>query len=166
MKKGLIILFIFSMISGCQDIDSCGADPNVNYMVIRFFDLETKEAKNIGFEIISDNPRVQFLIAPDTTIVEEDTTIVNETEVLALPFNVEENTITYFFNSDTSNHELVIKYDKEFSIFDPDCEPSLTFTNLDTIRQTFDSTVIVSRVTQLLADPDTELQISNFEIYF
>lgn len=159
MKKGLIILSLLPLIFSCGDIENCGTDQNLDYMIVRFFDLETKESKKVGFEIISSDPLVQFIIPPDTTIENGDTTIVREIEVLALPLNANSSEITYFFNSDSSNHQIQLSYNKEFSILDPDCEPSLTFTNLDTVRQTFDSTVVVSSITNIFTE-------TNIEIYF
>ncbi len=159
MKKGLIISLLLPLIFACGDIENCGTDQNLEFMFVRFFDKETKQAKKVGFEVFSSDPFVQFLLPAVTKIEDGDTTIVREAEVLGLPLNTESSTISYFFNSDTSSHELVVSYDREVSIFDPDCEPSLTFINLDTVRQTFDSTVVVSRITNIFIT-------TNIEIYF
>lgn len=160
MKKGFIILFGLSLVFGCGDIDNCQTDPNVAAMIVRFYDLESKEAKKVGFEFTAQDSPYRFVFAADTTIsTAGDTTIVSDSTYIVLPLNQEADFSTFFFNSDTSSHELMISYSKEFSIFDPDCEPSLTFVNLDTLSQTFDSTVVVNNFTNRQLD-------TNIEIYF
>jgi hypothetical protein len=160
VKKGIFILLLLPLTFACHDIDNCEVDPNLEVMIVRFFDLETKEAKKVGFVFTAENSPYQFVFAADTTVSSLGvTTIVSDSTYIALPLNPETELLTFYFNSDTSSHELVISYNKEFSIFDPDCEPSLTFTNLDTVRQTFDSTVVVNRLTNRQFD-------TNIKIYF
>lgn len=157
MKKLLIILSVW-IVAGCNDIENCDTNEDQDAMIVRFFDFETKQPKNVGFEIVSDNPPVTFVIAIES-VVNGETVILTETDVLVLPLNPDSNEITYTFNSDTSSHTLTMSYTPEITIFDPKCEPSLTFVNLDTVRQTFDSTVVVGTV--------TNRQLStNVEIYF
>lgn len=146
MKKLLIILSV-CLIGACNDIENCNANDDLSYMIVRFFDKETAANKKVGFLIGSGT------FAYGEGFWAEDSTAI------ALPLNPNTEQTTFFFISDTSNHELVMSYDVEASIFDPDCSPSFTFLNLDTLSQTFDSTVVVGTV--------TNRQLStNVEIYF
>lgn len=146
MKKGFIILLVIPLVFACSDIENCGADQNIRYMIVRFFDLETEVAKKVGFTIGSG------LVTYGEGFFSTDSTIV------FLPLNPNEDAASFFFISDTSNHQLEVNYSTEFSIFDPDCDPSINFNNIDTVQQTFDSTVVVSPITNIFT--------TNIEIYF
>jgi len=146
VKKFAIILFGLVILS-CQDIENCETDNNLDFMIVRFFDIETKQAKKVGFTIGSGN----FVYGEG--FYSEDSTAV------ALPLNPSEDTTPFFFLSDTSSHELEMSHEVEFSIFDPKCDPSITFINLDTVRYTFDSLSIPGTT--------TNRQLStNVEVYF
>ncbi len=145
MKK-LVIIFIGLSILSCQDIENCGTDDNFDFMIVRFFDLESQSAKKVGFIIGSGNTAFSNIYSEDSTAI-------------VLPLDPVDTTTSFFFISDTSNHELIVRHDVEFSIFDPQCDPSITFLNLDTLQQTFDSTVVVGTVTNRQLD-------TNVEVYF
>lgn len=146
MKKLAIIIFGLAIIS-CQDIENCGTDDNLNFMILRFFDYETQNAKKIGFTITAENSPYEFTPFEDSTGV-------------GLPLNPDDPTTTFFFDSDTSHFEVEMSYEKvEISIFDPKCDPSYTYIGLDTVRYTFDSLSIPGVV--------TNRQLStNVEVYF
>ena len=146
MKKLIIILLGLAIIS-CQDIENCDTDDDQNFMVVRFYDLQSASSKKVGFTITAENSPYNFAPFTDSTAV-------------GLPLNPDDTTTTFFFDSDTSHFELEISYDqKQVSIFDPKCDPSYTYIGLDTVRQTFDSTVVVGTV--------TNRQLStNVEVYF
>lgn len=146
MKKIGIVLFGLFILS-CQDIENCGTDSNLDFMILRFFDFETKASKKVGFLITAEGSPNAFVLSSDSTAV-------------GLPLNPDDPTTTYFFASDTSMFELEISYDKvQVSIFDPECEPSYTFIGLDTVRYTFDSLSIPGTI--------TNIQLStNVEVYF
>ena len=117
-------------------------------MIIRFYDLETKETKKVDFAITAQNSPNIFLLSEDSLFV-------------TLPLNPQDTTNTFFFDSIINDQKdtLKVRYNTAFSIFNPDCEPSLQFINLDTINQTFDSTAVVGS--------QTNSQIAtNIEIYF
>lgn len=146
MKKFGIILFGLVILS-CQDIEDCRTDDNLDVMIVRFYDIETKQTKKVGFTIGSGSYIYgEGYFSDDSTAV-------------ALPLNPSENATTFFFLTDTSNHELEMSHDVAFSIFDPKCDPSITFINLDTIRYTFDSLSIPGTVTNIQLD-------TNVKIYF
>ncbi|WP_420576655.1 hypothetical protein [Ekhidna sp.] len=146
MKKLAIIIFGLAIIS-CQDIENCGTDDNLDFMILRFFDYETQNAKKIGFTITAENSPYVFTPFEDSTGV-------------GLPLNPDDPTTIFFFDSDTSHFEVEMSYEKvEISIFDPKCDPSYTFIGLDTVRYTFDSLSIPGVV--------TNRQLStNVEVYF
>ncbi|MEO9482828.1 MAG: hypothetical protein ABJG47_05255 [Ekhidna sp.] len=146
MRKFGIILFALAILS-CQEIENCGTDNNQDFMIVRFYDLESEASKKIGFTITAENSPYSFTPFTDSTGV-------------GLPLNPDDPTTTFFFDSDTSHFEVEISYtEKQVSIFDPACDPSYIFVGLDTVRQTFDSTVVVGTVTNRLID-------TNVEIYF
>lgn len=146
MKKLGIILIGLAVLS-CQDIENCGTDENLDFMILRFFDYETQSSKKIGFTITADNSPYAFTPFTDSTGV-------------GLPLNPKDPTTTFFFDSDTSHFELEISYEKaEVSIFDPKCDPSYTYLGLDTVRYTFDSLSIPGTVTNRQLN-------TNVEVYF
>lgn len=146
MKK-LKLLLIGIVGFSCQDIESCGTDDDLDVMIVRFFDLESQQAKKVGFTIGSGNSIFgEGFFSTDSTAV-------------VLPLNPEVNETSFFFITDTSSHSLTMSYNKKVSIFDPKCDPSLTFVKLDTVRQTFDSTVVVGTVTN-------RQLTTNVEVYF
>ncbi len=146
MKK-FTIIFIGIIVLSCQDIENCGTDNNQDFMVVRFFDLETKNSKKVGFVITAENSAEIFPPSSDSTFV-------------GLPLNPNDPATVFFFDSETSHFELEMSYEKkEVSIFDPKCDPSYVYTGLDTVRYTFDSLSILGKV--------TSKQLStNVEVYF
>ena len=147
MKKLLFILSAFGVLA-CNDIENCEADENLDVMIVRFYNKGTKAAKKVGFTITADNSPYSFPPFTDSTGI-------------ALPLNPDAGQATFHFDSvgtDVS-YDLVMSYDTELKIFDPKCNPSFYYSNLDTISYTFDSLSIPGTV--------TNIQISaNVEIFF
>ena len=159
MKK-LACILIGLVVLSCQDIENCGTDDNLDFMVLRFFDIETQNPKTVGFTFTVDGSPYQFSFLADTTVSSSgDTTIVSDSTFVLLPLNPLTPTTTLQFDSDTSSHLIELSYDPEYSIFDPKCEPSLTFKNIDTVQYTFDSLSIPGTVTNRQLD-------TNVEVYF
>ncbi|WP_425389721.1 hypothetical protein [Ekhidna sp.] len=145
MKK-LGIILIGLIIISCQDIENCGTDDNRDFMILEFRDIESQATRKVGFMVTAEDSPYRFALSSDSTFV-------------ALPLNPEDTVSTFLFDSDSSHFEVEMRYDPEFSIFDPACNPSITFLNLDTVRYTFDSLSIPGTV--------TNRQIStNVEVYF
>lgn len=159
MKKLAIILFGLLILS-CEEIENCGADDNTDFVIVRFFDLETQVSKKVGFTFTVEGSPYEFRFLADTTISStNDTTIVSDSTFILFPLNPLTETTRLQFDSDTSSHFIELRHETSYSIFDEACEPSLTFINLDTVAQTFDSTVVVGNVTN-------RLLTTNVEIYF
>ncbi|MEQ9466928.1 MAG: hypothetical protein RLN88_05915 [Ekhidna sp.] len=159
MKKLEIILFGLLILS-CQDIENCGTDDNRDFIIVRFFDFETKDPKVVGFTFTAENSPYQFRFLADTTVsTSGDTTIVSDSTFILLPLDPSTSSTRLLFDSDTTSHFIELSYDKEYSIFDPACEPSLIFLNIDTVGYSFDSLSIPGTV--------TNRQLStNVEVYF
>lgn len=118
----------------CNDIENCDTNSDLDFMIVRFFDVESKAQKKVGFVITASDSPYRFELFSDSTGV-------------GLPLDPNGSSSTFFFDSDTSSFELVMSYEPQVSVFDPKCDPSFTFLNLDTVRQTFDSTIVVGAVT-------------------
>lgn len=150
MKKGALkhIVLVLMLLTGCQDIENCDADENYEFMIIDFYDLSTQEEKQVGFEVSTPFESYGF------------STYSDDSTSLALYLNPADTTATFYFDSDTLDQfTLQVSYQKQFSIFDPECPASVAYTSLDTVAQTFDSTVVVGTI--------TNAQIgTNVEIYF
>lgn len=147
MKKLISILSV-CLLTACSDIENCDTNDDLSFMTVRFFDKETKVSKQMGFTITADN-------SPYTFVPFEDSTGIS----LALDPNSDQTTFHFDSLGTSVRYDLIMSYDLQVSIFDPKCDPSLTFINLDTVSQTFDSTVVVGTV--------TNRQLStNVEIYF
>lgn len=145
MKKLLFIIGVLAF-AACNDIENCETDDALDFMIVRFYNKQTKRPVKVGFTISASNSPYQFVPFTDSTGV-------------GLPLDPNQNEVTFLFDSTTTQYELVMSYEVEASIFDPDCEPSLTYVELDTVRQTFDSTVVVGTVTNRQLN-------TNVEIYF
>lgn len=151
MKKLAIILTGLLVLS-CQDIENCDTDDNRDFIIVRFFDLQSQDPKTVGFTFSVEGSPYQWRFLADTTIVSDSTFIL-------LPLNPLTETTRLQFDTDTSSHFIELSYLTEYTIFDPACDPSLTFTNIDTVRQSFDSTIVVGTVTNRQLD-------TNVEVYF
>ncbi len=148
MGKGRTVILILGILFGCQDIDNCTSDSNTDFMIVRFFDFETKAAKKVRF-LVSTTEGSSLFGFPDDSLA------------IGLPLDPMDTSLVFVFDSDTSDfdYELEVRYDPTFQIFDPDCPPSLFFNGLDTLRSTFDSTSIQSIITNRQV-------LTNFEVYF
>ncbi|MEM6737450.1 MAG: DUF6452 family protein [Bacteroidota bacterium] len=147
MKKLLLIISFICLFISCNDIENCDTNDEQDFMVLKFFDLESKTSKSVGFVISSED------IIYSNSVYKSDST---EAE---LPLNATTDQTSFLFTSDTSSFELIVSYEFQISIFDDDCDPSIFFGNLDTVRYTFDSLSIPGRV--------TNRQIgTNVEVYF
>lgn len=169
----LVILFFGLMLLSCREDENCATDDSREFVVLRFYDLETKAVKSVGFRfIVDDSPYAWRFLADttitiadttivnsDTTIVPADTTIVSDSTFVLLPLNPNDSSVIYRFTSDTSNHLLELRYDVSYSIYDPSCVPSLLFINIDTVRQTFDSTIVVGPATIRQLDTNVEIYL-------
>lgn len=147
-RSGIIIL-ILGLLVGCQDIDNCTSDSNTDFMIVRFFDAETKTAKKVRFLVSTRDRTDVFFGFPEDSMA------------IGLPLDPTRTSLAFLFDSDTSDNdfELEISYDQAFQIFDPDCPPSLFFNGLVTIRSSFDSTAVRGTVTN-------RQLTTNFEVYF
>ena len=155
-----MIILLGLVVLSCQDIENCGTDDIRDFVIVRFFDLESQEPKKVGFIFTIEGSTDSFHFLADTTISStNDITIVSDSTFILFPLNPLTETTKLQFDSDTSSHFVELSYEPSYSIFDSACEPSLTFMNIDTVRQTFDSTVV--------AGTATNRQIStNVEVYF
>ena len=147
MKRLLVISIALICGISCNDIENCNADDNTSFLIVGYNNFKTKGGRSdVGF-------RVQEVNSPYTISAFVDSTAIG------LPLNPEDTVVTYTFTTDSSSFQLQVRYDREFSVFDAACEPSITFTGLDTLTQTFDSLVIESRIANREID-------TNLEVYF
>lgn len=159
----------------CRDIDNCEADDNRDFMIIRFYESDTTSliSKNVNFSFLAEG--AQTLISMDSVdkVFDVDTTIydifleagdtlrIPEGNAVGLPLNAAADAIIYYCvlpNLQISD-TLQLSYFKEYSVFDPECSPSLTYVNIDTISQTFDSLAIVGRVTNRQLTTNIEIYL-------
>lgn len=134
--------------ASCQDIESCDANDEVSYMVVDFLDHETGSPKKQGFTITSASSPYEFVPFSDSLGV-------------ALPLDPNKNSLVFFFDSlgTTVHYELEVSYEVQVSIFDEKCDPSFVFSNLDTLRYSFDSVAIPGRITNRQIE-------TNVQVYF
>ncbi|MEP5613142.1 MAG: hypothetical protein ABJP45_12885 [Cyclobacteriaceae bacterium] len=131
---------------GCSDIDNCTSDSNTSFMIVTFFDIETKESKKVGFRVSATGNASLFGLSTDSLAI-------------GLPLDPQDTAGLFLFDSDTNDYSLQVRYDANFSLFDPDCDPSLFFSGLDTLSTSFDSTAIIGTVTN-------RQLTTNIEVYF
>lgn len=149
------------LITACHTIDHCDSNPEQPFMMVKFYNIKDRSDKKVGFRFFSlkDGILRPHLFSADTLIVDGDTTIISDSTFIVLPMDPLDTMATFLFDTDTMDHEIRVRYAKEFSIFDPACDPSLIFTGIDTLSSTFDSTVVVGRITNRLLS-------TNIEVYF
>lgn len=133
MKKLVFILILIGAFA-CQDIESCAANDEQGFMILEFRDIESSQAKKVGFVIGSGNTTYSGIYSSDSTLV-------------GLPLDPNSTETSFFFLTDTSSFDLTMGYETQVSIFDEGCDPSFTFMNLDTIQYSFDSLSIPGRIT-------------------
>ena len=148
MKK-LGIILIGLLILSCQDIENCGTDDNLDFMIVRFFDRETTSSKKVAFQVSSGS------IVYGEGFYSEDSTAIG------LPLNPNSLETTFRFDSIGTNvsYELTMGYETALEIFDPKCDPSFYYSNLDTLSHSFDSLSIPGTVTNRQLN-------TNVEVYF
>ena len=146
MSKRLLTISVICTLLSCGDIDNCTSDSNTSFMIIRFFDFETKAAKKVGFRVSTDESPDLFGLSTDSLAI-------------GLPLDPLDTALVFLFDSDTNDYSLQIRYEPDVSIFDPDCDPSLFFSGLDTLSSSFDSTAIIGVVTN-------RQLTTNIEVYF
>ena len=144
--RSLTLFLGLSVFIACNDINDCDSDSNEKFMIIRFFDAESKSAKKVGFRVTETETNTAFGLSEDSLAI-------------GLSLNPQDTSLSFLFDSDTNDYVLNVRYDTEFTIFDPECDPSLTFLNLDTLSSSFDSTAIQGTVTN-------RQLTTNFEVYF
>ena len=136
MKK-LLITLATTIIFSCNDIESCDANDQLNFFILRFYDFETQASKKVAFQVLSGD------------LIYGEGFYFSDSTAIGLPLNPVEDSITYQFDSvgtDVS-YFLTLSYQTNVSIFDPDCSPSFYYSNLDTVNYTFDSLAIPGTIT-------------------
>jgi len=147
--KKLVFILSLCFFASCNDIEDCGTNDELDFFVMRFYDLETKELKKVAFQVTSSG----FIYGEG--FYSEDSTAIG------LPLNPEEEQITYQLDSIGTevSYMLTLSYETNVSIFDPDCPPSFYYSSLDTVNHTFDSLAIPGTIT------NSQLS-TNVEVYF
>ena len=144
MKK-LIFILVVAFGSACQDIENCDTNDEWGFMFVQFLDKETNDVKPVRFTVFAD----------DLTAFVPDTSYTS----LGLHLNPNAESVVFRFDSvgTAITFEMEISYETQFSIFDDDCDPSLTFVNLDTVRYSFDSLSIPTQITNRLIDTNVQV---------
>ncbi len=145
-KTVVIVISVGVMFTSCRDIESCGNNPSLSFMTVQFFDKSTKVSKKVGFSISPVNQDTVFQLAMDSLSV-------------GLSLNSDDTVSAFIFDTDTTDYVLRVRYDVQFAIFDPACDPTVRFSELDTLSSTFDSTTVTGRFL------DRQLS-TNIEVYF
>ena len=145
MRK-LLAISCLIVLAACQDIENCDTNDEQRFMILAFLDKETNAAKTVNFAITSGS-----------------TVLLNDPEAsyssIGLPLDPNSESVTFLFDSvgTAVSYQLKIGYETQISIFDEDCDPSITFLNLDTIRYTFDSLSIPGTVTNRQIDTNVQV---------
>lgn len=162
MKK-LVFILLLIFIAACNDIENCETDPNLDFFILRFYDLTSKEAQKVAFQVTSNG----FFEGDPVTYIYGEGFYFSDSTGILLPLNPEEQTTSFQFDSIGTNvsYSITLSYETNIFIFDPDCAPSFYYTALDSVNYTFDSLAIpVDFTTRQLI---TSTTISpNVEVYF
>jgi len=161
--KKLFLISLLVAFSACNDIEDCDTDENLDFFILRFYDIESQSAQKVAFEVTSEVSN-----ADETTIfLYGDCCYFSDSTGIALPLNPDAGLATFQFDSvgaDVS-YSLTVSYETNVSIFDEDCPPSFFFTALDSVNYTFDSLAIpVDFTTRQLITTTTVNP--NVEVYF
>ncbi|MEM6641497.1 MAG: hypothetical protein AAF616_00845 [Bacteroidota bacterium] len=183
--KLISYLCIGCMLASCQDLENCGADDNLNFLIMAFFDKDSAEPKSAPFRFTIEGSTTRYLFAADTTITPADTTfnppdtvinngdttivrtiesitpadtsIVSDSTFILLPLDPARNSIKYLLQNDTSDFFIELAYDPQVSIFDPECPASLVYTNIDTIAYNVDAVSIPGPITNRLVGTNVQV---------
>ncbi len=131
--------------AACQDIENCDTNDEWEFMIVRFLDKDTNTAKPVQFTVFAN----------DLTVFVPDTSYTS----LGLALNPSTESVLFRFDSTGTaiSFEMEIAYETQLSVFDEDCDPSLSFFNLDTVRYTFDSLAIPTQITNRLVDTNVQV---------
>jgi len=148
VKKPFIILSA-AIVFSCNDIENCDTNDQLDFFILRFYDLDTQDPKKVAFQTSSSG------------FIYGEGFYFSDSTAIGLPLNPDEASITYQFDSVGTDvtHRLTLSYQTNVSIFDPDCPPSFYYSNLDTVNYTFDSLAIPGTIT------NNQLT-TNVEVYF
>jgi len=174
LKKLSIISLIFLFISSCRDIENCSADDNTQNLIISFFDIESPQSsEDVFYSFQAEGSLIRFVLDTTSFVFQNDTTVFGifipagdslrlpQGNIVSLPLNPLEDLVTYYFYLPDNSvpDTLSLSYKRAFSIFDPECPASLTFTEIDTIKHTFDSLVISNSTTNILLNQNIEIYL-------
>ena len=145
VRKSIYIIALM-LLGACQDIENCDTNDEQGFMVVAFLDKESGAPVKAGFTITAAGSPYSFTPFTDSTAV-------------GLPLNPDAESVTFFFDSlgASVRYQLEISYETQVSIFDEGCDPSIIFTNLDTLSYTFDSLSIPGTITNRLIDTNVQV---------
>lgn len=144
------IIFICFLITGCTVVKDCELDENRKLALVEFYNY-------------SDRTRIDTLIFNQVTSEDSPYLFYSEDDVILgamyFPLNPEVNSSRFFLETDSMVYDLNFVYEREFSVYDVDCDPSIRFFNLNCTSLVFDSLVVVNPVLN-------REELTNVKVYF
>ena len=149
MKKGsLFILACIVALAACQDEADC-TSVTTNFANLQFYELESGE---------TDTAVVVNSIKP----IDSDSILVSETTIVGtiqLPLTANEASTAFVFETEFGRDTLVLSYKVSTRLISEDCGLEVLFTELESIRNDFDSIRIVNDI--LVEDINEDIRIYN-----
>ncbi|MFY0602065.1 MAG: hypothetical protein JXR03_20490 [Cyclobacteriaceae bacterium] len=129
MRK--LVVIVFAVLMGCNEILECELDPNVEYAVVGFYNSADSTEKEVKFNLVS-NSQFAYYDALDSGVF------------FPLPLDPSQESITYLFETDSDTYNLTLSYELQaVQLYSLDCGGSFGFDSLKAFTTAFDSTAVI-----------------------
>ncbi len=134
---------------GCNEVKVCNLDENRKLALVTFYIQPGEQADTLIFNrVISDRSPYFFYSDLDTLL-----------GAAFFPLNPEEDFTDFELETDSLTYDLSFTYQREFSVYNTDCDPSIRFFDLTGTSEIFDSVAIINPILN-------REQLINVEAYF
>ena len=133
MRQLIIILSVIAF--SCNEIRECGLNPNNELVGVGFYetpDSTERIDKTVNFNQITNSRGISY---PNLDSIDY--------QFVGLPLDPTSNQISYYFETDSSNYELLIQYRvNEVALYSLDCGAAFSYDSLRASVIRFDSAAI------------------------
>ena len=147
MKKILFFLAVSAIfIQSCLDDPDC-VTTTTDFITVRCYESDTGLRDTLVFRTVR-------AIGSDSLLADQDTL-----SSIRLPLDPRGPSVTYAFDTNLGRDTLILVYDLGTRLISEDCGIEFIFTELDYLRNDFDSIRVINRVP--IEEIDEDIQIYN-----
>ncbi|XOV92469.1 MAG: DUF6452 family protein [Bacteroidota bacterium] len=148
MEVRIILFFALIGMLSCNEIKECELDENRKFANIEFY--------YAGSELPIDSLIFDEIYSPASPYISLQDTFLGG---FGLPLDPAIDLTEYIFKTDSGEYNLSFTYQREFSVYSVDCDPSVKFYDLTCTSLSFDSIAVINPI--LNRD-----ELTNVEVYF